>query len=294
MWIAVRKRFKMLADNLKLTDTQIADGVTKHRGITAVLNAAYYDTVSDSNNRILAGSWAKFTRMRPPRDIDMLFVLPVDVYNRFQGRQRNKQSQLLQEVKAKLSAAYDRSDIRGDGPVVFVDFATYKVEVVPAFLLENGKYLICDTSGGGRYNVTDPVADIANMTYENEESSGNVRHLIKMMKCWQSCCSVPLKSFCIELLAIDFMRQYTYKNKDFFYHDFMSRDFFVYIMARAKTSVDVPGTGEAIPLGDAWLSRAESAFKRAAKACEYEWDDSVSDAGDEWQKIFGQFIPKCV
>ena len=33
---------------------------------------------------MLSGSWGKLTRVRPVRDIDVLFVLPYSVYQRFQ------------------------------------------------------------------------------------------------------------------------------------------------------------------------------------------------------------------
>jgi hypothetical protein len=54
----------------------------------------------------------------------------------------------------------------------------------------------------------------------------------------------------------------------------------------------VPGTFEAIFLGSAWQSRSESAYYRAVRACDHEWDNRVDAAGEEWQKIFGFQIPR--
>ncbi|WP_188261981.1 SMODS domain-containing nucleotidyltransferase [Azospirillum tabaci] len=294
MWIAVRQRFEALAANLKLTDAQIADGRTKHEGITQCLNIWYWNSISTSSNRILAGSWGKSTRMRPPRDIDMLFVLPSEVYYRFENRGGNKQSQLLQEVKGVLASKYPSTTMRGDGQVVVVAFTTFTVEVVPAFELQNGQFLICDTNGNGQYKLTDTKADIANMSNCNTASKGDLRHLIKMMKCWQAECNVPLRSFQIELLAIEFMAAWPHKGNGYFYHDFMVRDFFYYIIQRANGYVIVPGTGELIWLGDAWLSRAQSGYARACRAADYEKADDTITAGDEWQKIFGYYIPRYV
>src|SRR5262249_17339879 len=95
----VSERFGALLANVKLTDDQKNDGTTKHKGVRNCLNREYYNLSSDYANSILVGSWGKETRVRPPRDIDVLFVLPDDVYWRFQRRSGNKQSQLLQEVK---------------------------------------------------------------------------------------------------------------------------------------------------------------------------------------------------
>jgi tRNA nucleotidyltransferase (CCA-adding enzyme) len=102
------------------------------------LNRYYYNSSSSTDNSFLIGSWAKHTRIRPPRDIDLVFVLPDDVYLRYENRVGNKQSQLLQEVRDVLRASYPRTDIRGDGPVVGVGFGSFDVEVVPSFKLSSG------------------------------------------------------------------------------------------------------------------------------------------------------------
>ena len=50
-------------------------------------------------------------------------------------------------------------------------------------------------------------------------------------------------------------------------------------------------TGETVFLGDKWLSKAETAWRRASKACEYERSNFEILAGNEWQKVFGTMIP---
>ena len=42
-WVYVRRRFETLLGNLKLTPDQIEDGDTKHRGVVATLNRAYWN-----------------------------------------------------------------------------------------------------------------------------------------------------------------------------------------------------------------------------------------------------------
>src|SRR5213595_2656276 len=93
----VSTRFSTLLDNLRLTDAQRTDGKTKQEGVRYALNRHYYDSYSSTDNSFLAGSWGKGTEIRPPRDIDVMFVLPFSVYDRYQQVQGNKQSQLLQE-----------------------------------------------------------------------------------------------------------------------------------------------------------------------------------------------------
>jgi len=294
VWKGVTARFRQFHNNLTLTPDQIADGTTKHRGVRQCLNHHYYDSGSETANSLLVGSWGKETRVRPPRDVDVLFVLPSTVYQRFQSYIGNRQSALLQEVNGVLENTYLSTTMRGDGQVVVVKFDTINVEVVPAFALENGRYWICDTAAGGRYKTTDPGAELDHIDKIHGANNYNLRPIIKMMKAWQTQCSVPVKSFHIELIAAEFLPQSRWRMQDWFYYDWFMRDFFAFLYHKANTSIYVPGTGEAIFLGNAWQSRAETAYYRAVKACDYERNDYVSLAGAEWQKIFSTQIPQSV
>lgn len=112
-----------------------------------------------------------------------------------------------------------------------------------------------------------------------------------MLKCWQAYCSVPLKSFYIELLAVKFLDQWEHAGKSKTYYDWMTRDFFAWLVNQAWGTLYVPGTWESLSLGDAWKSKAQSAYERAAKATQNEADNLPYTAGGEWQKIFGTDIP---
>jgi tRNA nucleotidyltransferase (CCA-adding enzyme) len=155
-WIYVRKRFATLLNNLELTDVQRTDGETKFKGVVKTLNQAYWNSNSETDHAFYIGSWAKFTRIRPPRDVDLYFLLPVEVYNRFEQYNGNKQSALLQEVKGKLLATNPTSNIKGDGPVVLAAFTSFNVEIVPAFQYDAAErsYYVCDTKNGGSYKKT--------------------------------------------------------------------------------------------------------------------------------------------
>jgi hypothetical protein len=115
-----------------------------------------------------------------------------------------------------------------------------------------------------------------------------------MGKAWQAYCSVPIKSFHLELVGAEFLAQSPWRLYDFFWFDWILRDFFLYLYWKANTWITVPGSGENIYLGSDWQSRAESAYWRAVKACDHERENQVAEAGEEWQKIFGQQIPRTV
>lgn len=294
-WDYVVPRFSRFLSNIQLTAGQHSDGNVKKNGVIGCLNRAYYGSSSSSDNSFFVGSWGKDTAIRPPRDVDVYFELPKDVYYRFDAYTSNKQSALLQEVKAVLQKSYPTTtNIRGDGPVVLVGFDSYCVEVVPAFGLEGSRYLVCDTKNGGTYKVTAPWHEIVHIDEADKRNANNFRPLVRMLKVWQAYCSVPIKSFHLELLAIEYIDQSDWRDKSLLWYDWLVRDFFDYLIRRANTHIRIPGTGELMWLGDNWKTRAESAYSRAGSACAYEEQNLMLVAGDEWQKIFGPDIPRLV
>lgn len=222
-WIAVRRRFQKFDENLSLTPLQYLDGVTKRKGVVSCLNRHYYNSSSASDHSFLIGSWAKGAAVRPPRDVDLYFVVPYQTYLRFQDHIWNRPSGLLQEVKGVLAKTYPDTDMSGDGQIVLVRFESYNVEVVPAIALTNGRYWICDAHDGGSYEETDPRAETGHIESVDQANNRNLRPLIRMLKAWQNCCSVPIKSFQLELLAADFLGNSPWRLRDFFWFDWITR-----------------------------------------------------------------------
>lgn len=281
-WAYVAQRFSKFQSNLQLTAAQQADGFTKLSGVNACLNRAYYNSNSDSDNSFVVGSWGKNTAIRPPRDIDLYFKLPEEVYYRFNTYSNNKQSAWLQEVKIILQKTYPTTtSIRGDGPVVVVGFGSQSIEVVPAFALNNNGYWVCDTKSGGSYKETHPWAEIAYIDQSDKRNAYNLRPIIRMLKAWQTNCSVPIKSFHLELLAVEFLEQSPWRFNDNFWYDWLVRDFFGYILNRSNAFINIPGTGELMWLGDGWKSKVVSAYGRAKYACDYEDKSLMYAAGAE-------------
>ncbi|MFZ3584916.1 SMODS domain-containing nucleotidyltransferase [Loktanella sp. DJP18] len=176
--LSAASRFEGFLTNIALTDAQKVAGSERREAVVRVMNSHYYGITSGSANSKFVGSWGKLTRVRPPRDVDILFVLPLSVYNRFELRIGNRQSQILQEIKGVLAERFSTTAIKGSGPVVVVPFSAYNVELVPVFELTSGQYWICNTSSGGRYQVADYDAEAELIRTSNSISKGNTRNLI--------------------------------------------------------------------------------------------------------------------
>lgn len=286
------KRFTQFLDNIGLTQTQIDSGSGCRDSVVSTLNATYYGNWNKTNNSQYVGSWGKFTRVRPPRDVDVLYTLPFEVYNRYHARSGNKQSQILQEVKNVLARSFPNTNIRGDGPVVLVPFSAFSVELIPCFKLENGQYFICMTTNGGSYKTAAYDAEASAIKTSNDNSSNNTRHCIRMMKRWQAYCSVSLKSFWIEIIATAFVNQWQYRGNSTTYYDYMVRDFLEFLIRKVSSTIYAPGTYEAMSLGSVWEAKAKTALTNAKSACAHEANSAWDLAGIEWQKLFGTDIPR--
>jgi hypothetical protein len=291
-WFFVRERFNRFLSNLKITDWQREDGEKKQAGVRACLNRHYWGYSSETANSFLIGSWGKHTRVRPSRDIDVLFLLPPQVYWRFQSRQWNKQSQLLQEVKDVLIQTYSQTSMRADGQVVVIPFNSILLEVAVGFRCEGGSIIVCDTNNQGFYKTSTAEAEFLDISLSDTNYNGNTRALVRMMKCWQRENNIPLKSFHLERLVITFMSQWIFNKQDEFYYDWMIKDFFLFLLGQAGNRIVMPLTGEIIPLGNDWVIRASKAYQHAINACNNERENYEILAGLEWQAIFGNSIPK--
>jgi len=277
--------------NMTVTALQEADAWTKARGVTASLNRAFWGQNSDTSHAIVMGSWGKRSHVRPPRDIDLLFLLPAEIYHRYQDRGGNRQSQLLQDLRSELRTTYPNTDMRGDGQVIVIPFASISVEVAPGFECTDGSIIVVDTNNGGRYRTSTALAESSSLDVIDAQFGGNARALIRMAKVWQNERLVDIKSFQIERLVCEFLPSCPWRNHDVFYFDWLVRDFFKYICGRANGSISMPGTGELIPLGGSWFYKARVAEQRAAAACAAEQSNDNAGAGGHWQSIFGIKIP---
>jgi hypothetical protein len=181
--------------------------------------------------------------------------------------------------------------MRADRQVVIVPFDAVTIELAVGFRCTDGNIIVCDSKGDGRYITSTAMAELADLNASDSAWHGNTRALIRMIKCWQDHCNVPLKSFSVERLAQDFMLIWEFHHHETFYYDWMVRDFFAYLITRANGYVHMPN-GETILLGTDWLSRSQTAYSNAVMACDNERFNCPYLAGESWQKIFGLKMPE--
>jgi hypothetical protein len=98
----MKDQFKKFADNIRLTDNQEEDAKTKYSGVCEKLHTSYYKTDYNGNSKFLFGSYKTKTNVRPltvKQDVDVLFKIPKDTFEKFRDYKTNGSAALLQEIR---------------------------------------------------------------------------------------------------------------------------------------------------------------------------------------------------
>ena len=183
----------------------------RYKNITKRLNTDFWDTTSETSHSLYVGSYGRNTAIDGFSDLDMIFQLPYEKYEQYDGYSGNGQSALLQEVKNSILTTYVNTDIGADGQVIVVTFVDgMKFEVVPAFVNKNDSYTYPDSNDGGKWATTNPKAEIKAIRDRNNNCNGNLLRLCRMMRAWRSEWSVRIGGLLIDTLAYQFIDDWQY------------------------------------------------------------------------------------
>lgn len=273
----MQKNFEKFYQRIKLTKNQRLDAKTKHKEVCKKLHAHYYpETTYNGKTKLLIGSYGKHTNIRPPQDVDVLFIMPEDQFSRYDAYESNGQSQLLQDIRSILKEKYSTTEeIRGWGKVVLVKFSngTHDVELLPAWEKKDGSFTIPNAEGGGSWENWDPRLEINSINNSDNKTVGLTRFLIRMIKQWKQSHSIKMKSFEVEEFVLSFLSSYECEEGKY---PVLVRDFF----GNLVTIID-----------DQRKSFVKTAYNQSGKACDFEVDGKCDEAVLEWKKVFGNDFP---
>ncbi len=281
----MEQEFKNFIDNITLTQAQNDDAKTKYTGVCKKLYAAYYTGEYNESKKFLFGSYKIKTNIRPftsDQDVDVLFMIPKEVYDKYDAYSSNGQAALLQEVRNILKEKYATTDkIKAWGKVVLVQFAEnrHNVELLPAFELEDGTFKIPNSENGGCWEIFDPRNEVNKFDESNGKTNGLTRTLAKILKAWaHNTASMSYKSHERMNDIILFLSEYYPSGKGNTTFAKITFDFFDYKYNHCSDSN--------------LKSYISAAYTRAQKAIEYADNDKPKEASEEWIKIFGDEFPK--
>lgn len=277
-------------NNLKISNKEEISN--RYRRITKKLNQKYYESNSEIKNSLQVGSYGRGTGVDGISDLDMVFELPWDIYNKYDNYETNGQSALLQDVKKCIKETYPNTEIRGDGQVVVVKFNNYAIEVVPGFLDNDDKsYIYPDSNDGGKWKVTKPRAEIEAINNFDTNMNGNLKRLCQMIRAWRNKHGINMCGLLIDTFCFNFFKETDYYNdKSYSKYDIMVRDFFKYL----KTEDDEQkfwyafGSNQKVYKGDKFTKNAKKAYNLSLEAIEKEENNTVYSI---WRDIFGTMFP---
>jgi len=267
--------FVEMLRRLRLTKKQRKDAVTKYEGVAKKLHQAFYDTEYDGSTKLLIGSYGKKTNIRPPGDVDLIFKIPVEVYEQYLNYQGNGPSALLQKIRQILGTKYTTTEkIAAWGKVVLIEFAgnAHNIELLPGYEID-GVFMIPNSEDGGSWESFDARADLCVVSDSNATTGGQTRKLIRIIKRWYKLNKrMTIKPYELEKYCADFLAQPNMEDKSW---SELVGEFFGWLYIHA----------------DKDFTYIETAKNRAAKARGLEVQESIEKACEEWSKIFDKAFP---
>lgn len=285
----VAKAFEQFIGNLAIKNRE--DISSKYKSITKILNRAYWESDSETTHCLQVGSFGRGTAINGISDLDMIFSLPWSVHDKFDSRNNNGQSDLLQEVKGVIKETYSRTDIRGDGQVVVVKFSNFKFEVVPGFEKSDGSFKYPDSSSGGSWRNTNPRPERDAINLLNDETNKNLKNLCKMARAWKNNVGLNMNGLLVDTFCYNFMNSdYAYRSSRYLYYCYIARDFFDYLRKRNNEQEywHAPGSNQKVYKKDPFKTKAKKAYENCCEAIE---NQDKAKAIDIWKRVFGRPFP---
>lgn len=289
--MGVGEDFRTFCNNLTISNR--GDIEARCKAIIKRLNLDFYNLSSDTNHRLYVGSYGRDTAI-VVSDLDVIFILPNLIYFRYNNYEYNGQSVLLQVVKNYISKTYPNTDIGGDGQVVVVSFSDgIKFELVPAFENEDGTFTYPDSNNGGKWKKTHPKPEISAIADRDALCNGNLKQLCRMVRAWKNKWDVPMGGLLIDTLAYNFIGNWEHREKSYFWYDFMSRDFLLYLASQNPNQQYwiSAGSNQYIWKKGSFEYKAKRCYNLALEAIKYESKDMNWAARQKWREIYGTKYP---
>lgn len=297
--LGTAEAFAKFRSRLELNDREQEDASRRQREIRSKMDEQF-----DVEHDFLTGSYARHTKTKPLKDVDIFCVLGAN-----DRHYRDKPpSELLNAVERALAKTYGGSCVKRQRRSVSIDFGVkpdaedktnYRVvsfDVVPAF--SAGKnYEIPDlgaNGGVGGWTKTNPTVHADKAVEAQEAYSREWKGIVRMMKYWNNHHDKPIKpSFLIEVMALELLHAP--------YGGDRAREmqfFFASLGGRIhETWKDPAGLGPAVSDAMDSVKRAtaeealRSAEREAAHAIDLTRRGRQGDALRVWRALLGPMFP---
>jgi len=191
---------KYLADHLNLTKKDI-EKVQVHIELREKLETKleFKGKDNDETYSFLTGSYSRNTAIRPPKDVDFFIVLNDKKYGDL------KPSELLNLLEKTLKEILPDTTIFQQTHSVTIEYdEEFSIDVIPAFETNSELYKIPHVSENTDiWLESNPKIHGEKLTEANDTTNGLLVPLVKLLKAWKRDKCSYVKSFHLELLAIE-------------------------------------------------------------------------------------------
>jgi Second Messenger Oligonucleotide or Dinucleotide Synthetase domain len=292
--VGVGEWFSEFCTGLRIDSGQRSSISYRTGRIARQLNVDFRNLDSDVANRFYVGSYGRGTAIPSVSDVDVLYVLPAGLYAQYDAHAGNGQSALLSAVRASLQNTYSSSSISGNGQVVGIEFTDgIKFEVLPAFVNTADGYTFADANGGGSWRACRPKQEMDAFANRDIVCGSNLIELSRMARAWRDANNVPLNGMLIDTLGYQFIETWSYRDKGYFYYDYLTRDFFHYLANQdpSKSYWQAPGSGSYVYRTGSFEYKARQAELRSLEAIAYQANGNEWSAKQKYREIYGTTYP---
>lgn len=291
--LTTQQAFDKFRQKLELSQTEREDAARRHKRVRACIREGF-----DIGNDFLSGSYARDTKTKPLKDVDVLFAMG----SKERWRRDEPPIVTLQAFEACLKKEYAGNKISVGRRSVSVEFekSNYadehpgkilSIDAVPALSCQEG-YEIPDKVTG-TWIKTNPNKHSDQATAKNKRLDGKWVPLVKMLRGWNRANGKPIQpSFLVEVMAEELVNgpfsDYPYEVRNFFAASAGSID---------RTWPDPAGLGPPVSdqmtpqLIDNARKALREAEQKAALAFRATQSGNQGEALKIWRSILGDYFP---
>ena len=204
--LSPNEAFRKFRSNLELTQKEQDDASRRQKEMRALMDQPF--NIADD---FLAGSYRRWTKTKPLRDVDIFCVFHDDERPKY--RNDKPPSVLLGDVKKVLAKKYGSANVSRQRRAVTVEFTdsadeerVMSFDVVPAFT-KSDHYEIPDTGTSKGWTETNPKIHFDKAKAANDAFDGEWKGMVRMAKSWNRTKDKIIKpSFLIEVMALQVLR----------------------------------------------------------------------------------------
>lgn len=298
--LTLDEAFRKFKSRLELNDREQKNAINRHTEVREHIRSRFA-----ISRDFLTGSYARHTKTKPLKDIDIFFVLAESERKKYRDK---APSVVLDDFHSALVDKYGKDAVRKQGRSVNVDFGVVvdsddntdyrvlSVDVVPAFA-DGANYEIPNTDTG-KWMKTNPEIHAQEAKDAHQAYSNEWKGLVRMVKYWNNNSKhgsdKPVKpSFLIEVMALECLHG-GWQGR----FDYELQALFASLADRVHEAwPDPAGLGSHISDGmdESRKARAKrlllEASKEASAAIQLARRGQNGDALKAWRNLFGPKFP---